>query len=102
MKVELHIDELILEGVPAFQREQLAAAIEQAFTALVAEHGLPPAWQTGGALAGLTQQIQSGSRPDIIGRQVAQAILGNMDTFSQSVPLDKTNSIGTSVQNRSK
>ena len=80
MKVELHIDELILEGVPGYQREQIAAAIQQALTALVAEHGLPPNWQPGASLAALTQQVQPGSRPEAIGQQVARAILGGMNT----------------------
>ena len=79
MRVELHIDELILEGVPAFQREQVAAAIEQALTALVVEHGLPPALEKGANLAVLTQQIRPGSQPEAIGQQVAQAIVGKMN-----------------------
>jgi hypothetical protein len=101
MKVELHIDELILEGIPNFQREQVAVAIERALTALVAEHGVPPGWQQSGALAGLTQQVQSGSRPEAIGRQVAQAILSNVNTASQSAQVVGTNSPGVSVQSRS-
>jgi hypothetical protein len=100
MKVELHIDELILEGVPAFQREQVAAAIEQALTALVIEHGVPPGWQQGGSLAALTQEIKPGSRTDVIGRQVAQAILGNANVASQSVQFSNMTSMRTSVQNR--
>ena len=34
MNLELHIDELILEGVPATQRQQIAAAIEQRLMAI--------------------------------------------------------------------
>jgi len=85
MKVELHIDELILEGVPGYQREQIAAAIQQALTALVAEHGLPLDWQPGASLAALTQQIQPGSQPEAIGQQVARAILEGMNAAPGSV-----------------
>jgi len=101
MKVELHIDELILEGVPNSQRQQVAAAIEAALTTLVAEHGVPPAWEQGSSLAALTQQVQPGSRPEAIGWQVAQAILDNMNGASQPVQVGGTNSIGMSAQDRS-
>ena len=101
MKVELHIDELILEGVPNSQREHIAAAIEQALTALVAEHGVPPIWQHSGSLAALTQQVQPGSHPEVIGRQVAQALLSNMYVASQPVQVGGTTSKGISTQNRS-
>jgi hypothetical protein len=98
MNIELHIDELILEGVPNSQREQVAAAIEQALSKLVSEHGLPPAWEQGGNLATLTQQVQPGSRPEAIGRQVAQAILGNMNGGSQPVQGSGANAAGISAQ----
>ena len=98
MKVELHIDELILEGVPGYQREQVAAAIQQALTALVAEHGLPPDWQPGASLAALTQQIQFGSRPEAIGQQVALAILGRMDAAPGSAQPWTANPGGTPRQ----
>jgi hypothetical protein len=101
MKVELHIDELILEGLPHSQRQQVAAAIEAALTTLVAEHGVPPAWEQGSSLATLTQQVQPGSRPEVIGRQVAQAILGRMNGASQPVQVGGTNFTGMSVQERS-
>ncbi len=91
MKVELHIDELILEGVPGYQREQIAAAIQQALSVLVAEHGLPPAWQQGINLAALTQQIHPGSRPEAIGQQVARAILGGMGAPPQLTSLSGIN-----------
>jgi hypothetical protein len=101
MKVELHIDELVLEGLPNSQREQVSAAIEAALAALVSEHGVPPAWGQGGNIAALTQQVQPGSRPEVIGRQVAQAILGSMNAASQPVQAGGTDSTGMSMQKRS-
>jgi hypothetical protein len=101
MRVELHIDELILEGVPNSQRQQVAAAIEQALAALVAEQGVPPAWAQGSSLAALTQQVQPGSQPEVIGLQVAQAILGNINGASQPVQSSGTNAAGMSARNRS-
>jgi hypothetical protein len=100
MKVELHIDELILEGIPNSQREQVAAAIEQALTALVTEHGVPSAWQ-GGNIATLTQQVQPGCRPEVIGRQVARAMLGSKSSAPDSFQSSRTGSSQISPQPRS-
>ena len=101
MDLELHINELILEGVPGYQREQIAAAIEAALTELVAEHGVPPELQKGGGLGSLTEQITSGSRPEVIGQQVAQAILGRMGAEPYAVQPGETKPAGMSAQNRS-
>src|SRR5512135_3150920 len=101
MKVELQIDELILEGVPGYQREQIASAIQQALTELVAAQGLPPAWQQGGGLAALTEQIQPGSRPEAIGRQVAQAMIGRARAEIHAIQPGAASATGMNTQKRS-
>ena len=101
MKVELHIDELVLEGVPGYQRQQIAGAIEQALTRLVAEQGLPPGWQDGLSLPALTEQIRPGSRPEAIGQQVARAILGGMSAAPRAAGSSAVSPTGMDAQNRS-
>jgi hypothetical protein len=101
MKVELHIDELILEGVPGYQRQQIASAIEQALTRLVAEQGLPPDWQNGLSLAALTEQIRPGSRPEAIGQQVARAIMGGISATPHAGQPGAVNPARMNTQNRS-
>ena len=102
MQIDLQIGELILEGIPNYQRHQIATAIEQAVTALVAEHGLPPGWQQGVELAALTQQVKANSRPTAIGRQVANAMWGNSGAMAHLLPPSYQNQLGKNTPNWSK
>lgn len=78
MQIEINIDELVLDGIVPQHPQQLIAAIEQALHALLAERGIPSAWQQGGHLPSVTRSIKPNSQPADIGQQVAQAIAGIM------------------------
>ncbi len=43
--IELHIEELVLTGIPARDARRLEAAIRQQLTRLLQQQGLPPAWK---------------------------------------------------------
>jgi hypothetical protein len=79
--IDLHIDELILRGLPYAQRQRIAAAIEQELTRLLTERGIPPSLARGGfvpriMLDGLS--IPTGAKPAVIGSQIAQNIYSNL------------------------
>lgn len=103
MKIELHIDELILEGMPSHQRQRVAAAIEQALTKIVTERGLSAKWTQLRNLVVVTQQKKASSRNNVNGRKVAQAILNNLKAASNHpVGSGKIIPAGTSSQDRGK
>lgn len=100
MKVEVHIDELILEGLSSDQRQAVAEAIQQALSVL-AEQGLPPSFQ-GERLASLTQTVQPGTRPETIGQQIVQALMVGMRTAPQVEQTGQTSFFGTNAPEWSK
>ena len=64
MRIELHIERLILDGLPLEIRHGplVRAAVEKELTRLIAAHGLGHEWQSGGAVpsdAGGDQYILS-------------------------------------------
>lgn len=74
--VELHIDELVLQGFAASDRYRIAAAIEQELAQLVREHGLPAAIEAG-SIAALNAggfDVAANATPRAIGKHVAQAV----------------------------
>lgn len=79
--IEVHIETLVLHGFPPEQRHAIAAAVEAALAALVAERGVPPAWTGGGEtplLDGGQFEVAPAARPEAIGAQVAQAVYGGL------------------------
>jgi hypothetical protein len=52
MKIELHIEQLILDGLPLEKRHGplVRAAVEKGLTRLIAAHGLGHEWRSGGAV----------------------------------------------------
>ena len=75
--IELHIEKLVLSGFAPGDRYRIGAAVERELTRLFTERGLPPALARGSAAArieGGAFDVVSGSRPDQIGVQVAQAV----------------------------
>lgn len=79
MNVELHIEELVLDGLPAAARDRIAAAVAAELERLVQEQGLP-AWMTAGErvfdVQGGTFAVEPGARAEHLGAQIAQAIYG--------------------------
>jgi hypothetical protein len=81
MKIDLHIEELVLEGFPASDRHRIGAAVERELTRLLTERGLPPGLAAGGETAridGGSFEAKPGGRAEAVGRQVAGAVYGGM------------------------
>ena len=83
MNINLHIERLILEGLPLTrgQGALVQAAVEAELARLLAERGLTPGLQAGGALPRIQAgelQLTPGSTPAFMGRQIAQAVYGGI------------------------
>lgn len=79
MNINLHIERLILDGLP-INRNQAAyvqMAVEAELTRLLAENALSTDLQTSSAVSGIQAngiQFTEGSRPTDIGTQIAQSV----------------------------
>jgi hypothetical protein len=83
MKIVLHIERLILDGLPLERRDAptVQAAIETELTRLLASGGLSPSLMSGGALPaaqGGAIQLTNESTPTQLGTQIAQAVHGGL------------------------
>ncbi len=77
MQIELHIESLVLEGLPVRDRDRIGAAVETALARLLEIRGLPPALALGGNTAEITTgdiDIPPGATPEAIGAQIAQVL----------------------------
>jgi hypothetical protein len=75
--VELHIEELILRGLPPGSREGLAEAIQEEIQRLVAEGGVPPGLAGAGSPIHLPRasfEVDPRPRAGSIGSQVGRAL----------------------------
>lgn len=77
MNIELHIDELVLHGLPAHQRYVIAAALERELTTLLRAPHAASSFIAGGE----HEQLEAGefaraasAKPNALGAQVAQAV----------------------------
>jgi hypothetical protein len=76
-KVEIYIEELVLQGFSPKDRYQIAEAMERELGRLLAERSLPPPLIHGGEverLDGGSFEIAPSSKAEAIGTQVAQAV----------------------------
>jgi hypothetical protein len=81
MKIDLHIEELVLEGFRPSDRHRIGAAVESELARLLGERGLPPGLAQGADLPRLdggSFEAKPGARPEAVGRQVAGAVYGGM------------------------
>jgi hypothetical protein len=77
MRIELHIEELVLQGLPSRDRDRIGTAVESALARLLEEHGLPPALARGESAAEISAgdiDIQPGATPEAIGEQIARVL----------------------------
>ena len=79
MKINFHIERLILDGIsiPAHQQATLQAAIVAALSQSLAAGGLAPSLLAGGAMPyvrGGSVQLSSQASPSELGAQIAQAV----------------------------
>ncbi|HYO14003.1 MAG TPA: hypothetical protein VE685_12480 [Thermoanaerobaculia bacterium] len=75
--LEIHIEELILRGMPPGSKRGLAEAIEAEVRRLIQEGGMPPGWENAGGslrLPGGRFDVDPMSKPAAIGAQVAQGL----------------------------
>jgi hypothetical protein len=79
--VELHIEELVLRGFASGDRYRIGEAVERELARLLDEQGVPLSLAQGSEverLDGGAFKVASGSKPEAIGAQVAQAIYGGL------------------------
>jgi hypothetical protein len=79
MDIRMHIENLVLEGLPIERRRaaQVRAAVEAELARLLAEGGISAELQSGGALPSApARAIAVDSKPDPagLGRQIAQSV----------------------------
>jgi hypothetical protein len=72
--IELHIEELILHGLPYDQRRRVAAAIEQELTRLLAERGAPDGWDGIEPLTPAPITVNPRLSAEAIGQEVARTV----------------------------
>jgi hypothetical protein len=83
--IELHIEELVLHGFAPGDRYHIGEAVELELQRLFAERGAPQSLTHGAEmerLDGGSFGVAAGSRGDVIGAQVAQAVYGGL-TFNR-------------------
>jgi hypothetical protein len=80
-RVELHIGELVLRGLPYGQRYRVAAAVEAELTRLLEEGGLPPSLAGGGTVPQVRVddvRLAAGAKPDAVGQEIAGSIFDSL------------------------
>jgi hypothetical protein len=83
--IELHIEELVLHGFAPGDRYSIGEAVERELQRLFAEQGAPPSLTQGAEierLDGGSFGVAAGSRGEVIGAEVAQAVYGGI-TFNR-------------------
>lgn len=79
--VHLHIEELVLHGFPAGDRERIARAVERELTRLLEKDGIPAGWHEGTAIPRLDAgsfTVERGATPEGIGRDISRSLYGGM------------------------
>ncbi len=83
MKIKLHIERLILDGLPLGRRHgpQVQAAVEKELTRLLASQGLGRAWQSGETVPRVSApsfQLARETPPHRLGQQIARAVYSSI------------------------
>jgi hypothetical protein len=83
MKITVHIERLILDGLPVERRDgsTVQAAVEAELTRLLVAEGLAPGLMSGGATPtapGGTIHLTGETNPTHMGTQIAQAVHGGL------------------------
>ncbi len=83
--VRLHIDELVLYGFPSADRHRIADSVQREFTRLLRGQPLPSLQSNLDLeqLAGAPIVVQAGSRPELVGTQIAAALHRSLMRESQ-------------------
>ena len=81
VNLELEIEELVLDGFPAVDRDRIVRALHIELERLFAERGVPPSLEAGRNLSridGGSFEAAPNASPESIGAQVARALYGGM------------------------
>jgi hypothetical protein len=79
MKVNLHIDRLVLEGFSKAEGRTIGATLERELGHLITAGGLPPHLKGGAPIPHLdtgTLNLSPQTRPHAVGRQLARQVYG--------------------------
>jgi hypothetical protein len=77
MKIELHIEELVLHGFAPNGRYGIGDAVKRELARLLSEGDIPPSWNRDADIARLdggTFQMSAGALPTTIGTQIANTV----------------------------
>ncbi len=80
-RLELHIEELVLEGFSPGDRFRIGEALQMELTRLLEERGVPGSFASGGEIDkinGGSFEVAPGSRAEKIGAKVARAVYGGL------------------------
>lgn len=85
MNVHLHIDHLVLDGLPvdAGQGEVVQAAVQAELTRLLVSSDLAPGLRSGGARPSVRSEnihLTGDETPTTLGQQIGQAVYGGIAT----------------------
>ena len=85
MKINLHIERLVLEGLPLERAHgsQVQHAVQQELTRLLGTGGMAPALMSGGAMpraSGGDMSYAKDSSPRQLGTQIAQSVHGGLSS----------------------
>lgn len=80
MNIDLHIEELVLEGFPPEDRHRIGAAVERELARLLTERGLPGVTESMdiSRLDGGSFEMDRNATPERVGGQVGGAVYGGM------------------------
>ncbi|HUW68079.1 MAG TPA: hypothetical protein VMW20_08525 [Candidatus Nanoarchaeia archaeon] len=79
--IELNIEELVLHGFSPGDRYRIGEAVEQELTRLLADRGVPQSLERNREVANMDGgafEVAPGSRPQVVGAQVAKAVYGGL------------------------
>ena len=79
MKIDLHIEHVVLHGLPSVNGRAMGGALERELARILVERGLPRAALTSSVrhrLDGGAARIQAGTTDQVLGRQVARNVYG--------------------------
>lgn len=80
--IELHIEELVLDGFEGNDRQGIGEAVERELSRLFTEQGVPPSLELGGGIEKLNGgefKITSDSSAEVIGARAARAVYGGLN-----------------------
>ncbi len=87
MKIDLHIEQLVVYGVSADQGRRIGTVVEREIGRLLVERGAPEAWRRGGERTHVTVpevRMMPGASAEEIGREWARSIYGGLATAGRS------------------